>query len=1052
MHTESAADTLANRPNLGTFPWALAALLSMAACGDGASSNPSDTSDTREDTLDAGDSGDGQPDTGDTGPADTTDTTDTLDTTDTTDTALDGDGLDGSDGDADTSPPPWPWPTGEVTVTPAATWRTTLTFPDDPFLALAAPSEGPRPRWVKFLVFAADPTRIYFQDTNTLPTHLAFATSLSTTPPLGISSEADLERLGTGELSARTVLIGTVLYPARTWGAPGTIYSPREVGVSLVSATALPRGVVETVLSLVENSIAATDGATDPTVVYFPEARQARPAEDARAALTTAGFEVGSPARWTDQSTCHARGWAVGRLVRRDDEPMAAHLRGDLRPGDILMTRLAPDTLPPLAGLITNQPSSPASRAALLSRTRATPFVHLAHDDTWQTWEGLAGREVALVTKDAWEGGCDVDLVDLEGQLGPGDRDALASLRARPGALVAPRTPTAATRPLSEVTPNQLAEHGGLAVHMGLLARTLPDHVPTPSFAVSFGLFEHHVSPLAGAIAELGDLLDPIRELVTGRELPSPDRDALFDALHDAGLDTTPVSVGLSTNFTELSNFAGEGLHARHIGCLGDDLDADTVGPSACGFLEERPLSVAIVAAFAELWSLESYSYRRSVDLDEDQIRAGLVLSPMTPHEVSGRVEASDAGTSSRSHSVAAQRGAWLSSPVATPELHLVSLFSFGTYVSHLAKSSVGEYAKPVLGENDYMALSALIDQLQTAYAGTVPAPRPSPLAIAVDFDHASTTATFTGLRPLPQPSQDRTVTPYLLPHGDTTLCTFQGEAGAILGNHRLKSRVVLRHKPGPLGEPGILSSRYRHVSITTAADTFTGAPTTFTGSFYEPPTSDEWGNASPMVEGWVTGAGDSRDLWRLETTLPLRVSAADPAIVFLRDAAIGLSVTYSKVKPEPGQWPDGTTTFDYTRLAPCPEDEVLTPRHIPQQRQATGDGLTIDTRYWWPPTPTGIVAGYTAPLVKWDRTILTGLTSRPITLRGYWSQTYRPGHHNFSEDFVFEPRLEEGLDADLLAELEAKDIVAILVTFDFQSLVVTVIGRDGDLRPLAER
>jgi hypothetical protein len=54
---------------------------------------------------------------------------------------------------------------------------------------------------------------------------------------------------------------------------------------------------------------------------------------------------------------------------------------------------------------------------------------------------------------------------------------------------------------------------------------------------------------------------------------------------------------------------------------------------------------------------------------------------------------------------------------------------------------------------------------------------------------------------------------------------------------------------------------------------------------------------------------------------------------------------------------------------------------------------------------------------------VITGLTQDPIVLSGEFSQSYRPGHHNFYEHFVFEPRLEAGVPLATLAELEAQGI-----------------------------
>jgi hypothetical protein len=43
--------------------------------------------------------------------------------------------------------------------------------------------------------------------------------------------------------------------------------------------------------------------------------------------------------------------------------------------------------------------------------------------------------------------------------------------------------------------------------------------------------------------------------------------------------------------------------------------------------------------------------------------------------------------------------------------------------------------------------------------------------------------------------------------------------------------------------------------------------------------------------------------------------------------------------------------------------------------------------------------------------------------LKGYFSQTYRPGHHNISEKFLYEPRLEPGISEEILDELKQQDI-----------------------------
>lgn len=132
--------------------------------------------------------------------------------------------------------------------------------------------------------------------------------------------------------------------------------------------------------------------------------------------------------------------------------------------------------------------------------------------------------------------------------------------------------------------------------------------------------------------------------------------------------------------------------------------------------------------------------------------------------------------------------------------------------------------------------------------------------------------------------------------------------------------------------------------------------------------------------------------------------------------------------------------------LVPCTDEGPAIAGEREQTRTLEASGVKIVTTYYWPPPPTGIVAGYTAPLLRWKETTIEGLTAKPIVLKGYFSQTYRPQHHNFSEDFMFEPALEDGLSADILAELDAKGIRQIYV---LNSLTMGTIDATGKITPL---
>jgi len=1013
--------------------------LTLTGCpDDGDTSDTTDISDL-SDTTDTSDLSD----TTDTSEVSDTDTTDSLDTSDTHDVP-------------DIEPGVWPWPEETITIAPSKDWRATIAYPDDDFFAAQLGWDRPMPRWIKFVVFTGDPTRIFFQDTASLPTHLDFASIL---PPFDGFTQADLDRATLDNSPEKQAILGAVLFSPRPWtGMPGPL-ALREVGVQLVGHDPYTFHIARTVLDLVAASFTSSDGGATPDVFYFPTPHQAEVARADADLFDAVGHPVATPYRWDPNASCYTTGWAVGRLVHLESEAIDAAFRdGTLKHDDLLVTDRAPDPLPLVAGLIVKTPSSATSHAGLLSKTRDTPFILFANAREQATLDALDGHVVALRAASNWEHTCNVSVIDLEDHLTPGALNAILALKDRTAPVVAAASASLVADAATLTRANQ-ATHGGLAANLGLLARTLPAETPS-SLALSFGLFDRHLAGLRATIdARLATHTWPfenvdtlltdlafVRNLVTTTPIDAADLGAITDAVRTAELDDVLLRVRPSTNFTDLDTFVGVGLHAEHLGCRADTIDASS--PSACSATHSaQTLATALRKTLAELWSLESFAYRRQHGLSDTAVKVGLVLQPARPtHDLEGRIDALDANDNLR-QTFTTQRAPWLSSPDAQPEVATANLYSFGTFMTPIAMSDLGELGVFLMNwEDEYTAISALVEAVQAAWSAQF-TPRPVELTMSLAFARTPDGVIVDHLAPVAPPMQDPDVTPYLLPGAPVTLCTFQGESGAILGNHRLKSRVTLTHTSGPLDDDLVAHSIFDNVAIDLATTSFEGDPTTFSGYFHTPPTIDQWGQPSPIIDGWTTGASASLITWQLDATLPLTRLPNEVPLLVLTDGWLSLTATYATALPEPGQWPDGISTFDYTALVPCPEETVLTPSHIAVHRNASADGLTVDARFWWPPAPTGITAGYTAPLVKWDVTTLTGLTSTPIELRGYWSQTYRPGHHNFSEDFVFEPRLEEGLDPTLITELNQQDIAALLVSYGFESLIVDAIGLNGKIR-----
>jgi hypothetical protein len=133
------------------------------------------------------------------------------------------------------------------------------------------------------------------------------------------------------------------------------------------------------------------------------------------------------------------------------------------------------------------------------------------------------------------------------------------------------------------------------------------------------------------------------------------------------------------------------------------------------------------------------------------------------------------------------------------------------------------------------------------------------------------------------------------------------------------------------------------------------------------------------------------------------------------------LTVVVDYATPVPSwDWPDPTTTTtDFVRICRCPEEQL---GDTLQERTFEGpDGLVITTLFYWPfGTFDG---GYTAPLVRWVETVIEGLTTEPVVLHGWYSQTYKPEHHNFTEHFIFDPFLDPDVPEYQLNELRDRGV-----------------------------
>ncbi|MCC7374861.1 MAG: hypothetical protein IT581_09405 [Verrucomicrobiales bacterium] len=938
---------------------------------------------------------------------------------------------------------------------------------DEAFLSEPPPFGSASPRWIKFAFLRADPSRIYFQDSTKFPFHYDFA--VERLPQFKGMTRAQFDAV-TLRTNGQMAVLGAVLVPST-----GT---PNEVALQFVGQDAYPREWIADWSSAVGRVILGGPGMRR---LYFPTFEQAGVAREHEDWLRDHGVTVGGVGRWIVSDQCYASGWALGRLrFVPGTNIVAAYREGQLLPGDILLTDGVPAEVPPLAGILSLSPSTPNSHVALLSKSFGMPFVHLANPSMAETLKAWEGRDVLVRAVDQF-GGCEASVEALAGTLDPSLRNAILATK-EPPALDLPRKMVSGSLTLSveNLGPQDAAKVGGKAANLGVLRRAIPTNAPSPAVAITFDLWDEFMAQEIPGRGKLGDAiaaklgtfqwpppmvamqeaLAEVRSWIKDdADFGAATKQALLAALQAAGFETTRnLRFRSSTNVEDSEQFSGAGLYDSFSGCMADDLDANNAGPSHCDPTEpaERGAFRALRKVFASFYNDNAFLERLRHRVDETAVGMAVLVHVSTPDDVeeANGVVTLKVHREGNQHyisgSMVSQVGAVsVTNPdqSASPERVDISDFGFGSpYFEVQARSSLVPLGSSVLRwPDEYQALYALLVRAAIRWEGEMPK-RDEWL---LDFEYKRETPGILKvkqMRPLPPPPADQPVTPWLVNVTNRWVIQ-QGEHGDLLSFHRLKSSWLFETRNLLFAGSNLAAATpFRAfdatwldgTNVVAAAGVITNLPG-YKYAFDNGTTKDSW--------------GDGANRRSLELSTDFYARAARGPVATLSDFRLLFRTVYAT--PQPALMLEGlgeisltTTTEDWVFLVPW---TPVTAESLRQERSVQLGSKRVDTTFYWPPPPKGVVAGYTAPVQGWVETRLEGFTSMPVILKGDDSQTYHPGHHNFWEEFLFDPWLEPGLSAAQLEELRLANIRAILVTrgSGFPPDAMFVLGLDGKLRPL---
>jgi hypothetical protein len=881
--------------------------------------------------------------------------------------------------------------------------------------------------WIKFTILLDDPTRVYYADGSEYLFHYDFATT-ELEPMRGVSYE-EFQQIALFN-NQRQVVIGAVIF------APPNV--AEEYGVQFVSEDPLPRALVRDLFHLVRSTVITP---TWEPAEHFPDGSfyiptfEQRPAAEAdRQWFEANGVRIASLDRWWRVNTIYSPGWALGTLkFFSADEIDAAYGDGRLLPTDILVTDAVPAELPYVAGIITLSAATPNSHVAILARSHGVPFVHLVDQSLRARALELVGREVVLRLMSP-----EVDILLLDPPLDPSLQAELLAMKGTPEINIMPIQRLGAyTAPVDDLTPADIRFFGGKAANYGLLRRTIPSNSP-PAIAISFDLWQEFMAQTLGngktlreeisnrlaaytypqRIPAIKTTLATIRSMIRNETRFTPQQEQAIIAALRVFDSRRNIRFRSSTNVEDTETFSGAGLYDSYSGCLDDDLDSDTDGPSHCDPTEddERGVFRAIRRVYASFYNDNAYFERFRRNVDEQLVGMAILVHHSTPDQfelANGVATVEDPSEAFEFEEVYAFKANLVSElgavSVANPDPdtptsgEVVSasrvLPGDELRLDHWQSSGlvpVGDYV--MTWESDYRQLGELLNRVSTAYRAMTGKDR-----VSLNFEYKKVQPGHLEVKQVREtPSGDPAYFggSYLLDEPVTFVPRHSINTG-LFQCHRMKSRWTFRTTSRRVNDTNMVPV-YSQLTI-------------------------EHLNGD-RVETFTAPLNDCQ-CWPMTSragSVQVQFYAEFPssALLLLRDMQLSVYATHQQPQTYARTGGSGfaTTNRDVIRLImdkpPQPED-----RRYEQTYTITHSTF---------PGPAIFQVAYqlnaASELVGTLQTRIEGLTTQPIVLTNFYSQTLGLLHMGYERHFLFEPRLEPGLSDTTRNELAARNIGLIYV------------------------
>ena len=949
---------------------------------------------------------------------------------------------------------------------PTNQWKNQIVFPNDAFGISDQTGQSGQIRWVKFTIRLDQPTVVYYQDGNQYVLHHEFAKEFWS--EFKAMHQEDYDKVSLYN-NGQKVLLGTVLLPPDD--------AVLEYGIQFAGRDPLSREMIERYFQVVKSTVITQPGIV---VYYMPTFEQGETAAVDESYLASKGIIVNTPNRWISRNQVYAAGWALGRLKYIPGQQIeTAYTEGRLLPTDILLTDSVPSEIPFVAGIISTVPATPNSHVAILATSYGVPFVFVADAGLRKRIESFLDSEVIL--QSTVKTGFGLISVLPGGQtLDTAIRSELLSLKKGEIPSIKPMSPYGAISASTDILSLSNVQHfGGKASQYGILRRAIPNNCP-PAVAFSFDLwgdFMNQTMPTGKTLSdEIRKRLSPftyppdiaivrtnlkeIRSLITKTaEFSATQKQAIIQALSSFNSNKN-IRFRSSSNAEDDKSFSAAGLYDSYSGCLADDLDGDNMGPSKADPSEpdERGVFRAIQKVYASFYNDNAFLERLRHSIDESKVGMAILAHYSYPDEIElangvGTVmsEKSLWGSPSLTARLVTQPGAVsVANPEGNARPEIVNMGEGGMPQLEQASTLI-PLGSRVFSEDEYSVLSSLLFAVYKKY------PNSTSSSIALDFEYkkiAPSQFILKQVRQIPTAATN-IINRYLLSE-TVRHWVFQSESTDIYANHRLRCWLTAKTRNIRLDNAGYASCFYDDINIEfregTNVITLKGSPSLWPDASHS--FSKDARRGMVVVDRWSRGTGTNKYIYQLTSVIPDSLSVATP---FVPQAEIRkwLQVTYPR--PVYNYNSSQPITSEEVQLVSCPEIEQLKQDTVKVFSGPNGlrfsvaflnppadvPVLGVDNNFW------GTLPAFYSPLAH---TIIYGLTTNPIELTDYFSQSSKAGHKYRYDWYIFEPVADPNLSETLRQELVSKNIQWISVDREAWTggkVNVQIKGFDGKFRSL---